>query len=463
MRTSHFYKSVLSGLIIVIIIKCCFNNFSFVGLLALFVFFQQLTSLFLELGTDIPYRALFGTMMALQMLVGPSLVYNGLEGYQIYKMAIGQEEYFYYVLPATIFFIIGLNIWAKKKDGQLIDLDALAQTAGRNKKVSFYLIAIGFIGSLMNSFVPADLAFVFYLLGMLKFMGLFILILSNEQVKLPWLVLIYGSIILSSLNSGMFHDLLTWTIILGAVLCYKYKFSNKAKIISLFAFIFITLFIQIIKQGYRQKSGMDTGKSNLELLNETQQEVSRQKGDFFNIEIIAPTVTRINQGWIIASIMNRIPEFESFAYGETLVLYLEAAFLPRFLAPEKLNAGDRELFMKYSGIELRQGTSMALSSVGDAYINFGVGGGWVFMFLYGYLFNFFLKQLGKLSKYYPVLILFASIIFIYPIRPDCELQTILGHLIKSSFFILVIFKILSRYFKIPSKYFLFPRLQINYR
>jgi len=90
---------------------------------------------------------------------------------------------------------------------------------------------------------------------------------------------------------------------------------------------------------------------------------------------------------------------------------------------------------------LLKGTSMGLSSMGDAYINFGEIGGAIFMFFYGLLFSEVLNAFYKNSYTYPVLILFTPLVFYYPIRPDCELQTILGHLVKSCFLIFVMIQV----------------------
>jgi len=78
---------------------------------------------------------------------------------------------------------------------------------------------------------------------------------------------------------------------------------------------------------------------------------------------------------------------------------------------------------------------MGLSSMGDAYINFGTFGGCIFMFFLGLLFSEVLNGFQKYSRYYPFLLLFTPLVFYYPIRPDCELQTSLGHLVKSCFLI----------------------------
>jgi hypothetical protein len=127
---------------------------------------------------------------------------------------------------------------------------------------------------------------------------------------------------------------------------------------------------------------------------------------------------------------------------------VEAAIMPRFLAPDKLRAGDRTIFRKWSGIPIQAGTSMGLSSVGDAYVNWGVFGGAVFMFVLGVFYSEVLNAFQKYSLMYPILILFVPLVFYYPIRPDCELQTILGHLVKSCFLIFMVIQFWGVVFKV---------------
>jgi hypothetical protein len=83
------------------------------------------------------------------------------------------------------------------------------------------------------------------------------------------------------------------------------------------------------------------------------------------------------------------------------------------------------------------GTSMALGAMGDGYINFGIMGGCIFMFFLGLTFSMVLNGFYKFSKSFPFLLLFTPLVFYYPIRPDCELQTSLGHLVKSCFLIYI--------------------------
>jgi hypothetical protein len=230
----------------------------------------------------------------------------------------------------------------------------------------------------------------------------------------------------------MFHDLLIWVIMLGSVLAIKFKPGITLKTLVTVGFIMLAVIIQLLKGSYREIAQTQGGGVNAF---ERAYDDRREKKSLFDFENLASNNTRINQGFIITNIMYTVPSRVPFENGKELMKIVEAAFLPRILAPDKLRAGDRAIFSKYSGIALLPGTSMGLSSMGDGYINFGIGGGIIFMFFLGLLFSTVLNAFYRYSKYYPFLLLFTPLVFYYPIRPDCELQTSLGHLVKSCFLI----------------------------
>ena len=156
-------------------------------------------------------------------------------------------------------------------------------------------------------------------------------------------------------------------------------------------------------------------------------------GEFLMPSRIAESNVRINQGFIVTNAMAWVPAKEPFSNGAELYKILEAAFLPRIIAPDKLMAGDNSLVYKYTGLVIRRGTSMSISSLGDAYVNYGTFGGCIFMFVLGWLFNIVLNGFQKFGADFPIILLFTPLVFYYPIRPDTALQTALGHLVKSSF------------------------------
>lgn len=358
-------------------------------------------------------------------------------------------DYFSYAIPAVCAFIIGLHLFAGKLNGEVVDEKRIRLFVKNNPKLPYAFIIGGFLTSLFSSYFSSDLAFVFYLLGSFKFIGLFLLVLGTEQLKVLPTVVVIGSILSSSLGEGMFHDLLTWIIFTASVFAIKYKISFKTKVIGASAFIFMALTIQLLKANYR--SAIQTpGGGGIETFTNVYETENKDNG-LFNFKKLAESNVRINQGFIITNIMTTVPAKEPFSEGKELYQLFEAAILPRILAPDKLRAGDPEIFYKYSNIRVTTGTTMGLSSLGDAYINYGEIGGCILMFGLGLLYSSVLNSFKKHSAKYPVLILFTALVFYYPIRPDCEMQTILGHLFKSIFLLFVMISMWKYTFYVPRR------------
>ncbi len=422
--------------LVAIVIRVLFSGMDWTSYFAILLSLQQFLLLFNSISYVVPIRYLLGAFMCVQFFIGPALAYNGLDQYQYfhYRMKIPEAEYFAYAIPAVMAFIIGLHVKAGNFRGEIVDEGGIKLFVEKNPKLPYTFIILGFLASILSDFFGSEVAFVFYLLGNFKFIGLFLLVLGTKNIKVTPLVLVIGSIISSSLGDGMFHDLLTWIIFTGSIFAIKYKFGFNTKLLACVFFVFLALTIQVLKGSYRSATNGDSNAAGIETFSKVYEQ-QNENSSIFSFERLAPTNVRINQGFIITNIMYNVPAKTPFSKGGEMYQIFESAILPRVLAPNKLNAGDKQLFTKYSGIQLREGTSMGLSSLGDAYINFGVIGGCIFMFFLGLMYSGVLIIFSKQSKNYPILILFTALVFYYPIRPDCELQTILGHLFKSCFLI----------------------------
>ena len=415
---------------------------------AVLISLQQFILLFNAVDFIVPIRYLFGAFMCLQFFIGPVLAYNGLGQYQFigYQMRVSEVEYFSYAIPAVSAFIIGLHISSRKSKGEMLNEKAILDLVNQYPRLPFVFIVIGFFSSILSGLFSSDFTFVFVLLGGFKFIGLFMIILGGKKLKILPIIIVVGSIISSSLSSGMFHDLLTWVIFTLAILAVKYKPRLAVKLSGTILFITLAVLIQQTKGYYRERIWQEGSAGNLSTL----ANVYETNTNLFSLENLAANSVRINQGFILTNIMTTVPSQVPFSNGAELKQIAASAVLPRILAPNKLNAGDKELFIKYSGIQIESGTSMALSSLGDAYLNFGTFGGCIFMFFLGLLYSEVLKALNRKSAKFPLILLFTPLIFYYPIRPDCELQTILGHLVKSCFLVYVLFTFRKDIFRINS-------------
>jgi hypothetical protein len=241
-------------LLSMIAIKILWPEMSWWSFFALAISIQQFLLLFFSIGAVIPIRYIAGTFMCLQMLLGPTFAYNGLDKYQFadYIMKIPEADYFAYAIPAVLMFILGLHITAGKLKGEIINEFEIRRFIDDSGQLPYIFIGIGFLAGFMSGSMGSELAFVFVLLGGFKFIGLFMLLLGSKQLKLWVMLLVFSSIIATSLSQAMFHDLLTWLIMLGAVLAIKFKPGVTLKTIATIGFILTAVVIQQLKADYRQ-------------------------------------------------------------------------------------------------------------------------------------------------------------------------------------------------------------------
>ena len=80
---------------------------------------------------------------------------------------------------------------------------------------------------------------------------------------------------------------------------------------------------------------------------------------------------------------------------------------------------------------MQKTTSMGISLLGEAYINFGVIGAWVFMFLFGLVSSFVIKQFFLLAMNYPTIWLWFPLILLHFVKAETELLVQLNFLVKS--------------------------------
>lgn len=434
-------------LIILILIRLILIDISWLSYFAIAVTLHQCFLMFYAIGNVLPVRYLTGTLMCIQLLVGAVLAYNGLDKYQFikYTMQVSEVDYFTYTLPAVIAFIIGLHISAKKLRGETANLSTLLPEANARQALATILIFIAILADVLKELTGSSFQFVFYLLGALKFVGAFILIFSGNKWRFALIGLVILSLVFSALQSGMFYDLIVWLVFIGVIFALRYKPSTKLKLALSVIFLLLVVSIQLIKKDFRVAISKSEDVSEVEALQDAVEKTTLEKSKNIWVYLASQNV-RINQGFIVSYLLKNVPAKVPFSEGKTLMAAIEASILPRFIAPEKLASGDRAHFVKYTGMALSKRTSMSLSAIGEGYINFGFIGGCIFMFLLGFFYSSVLNTMYFFYKRFPLLIVFVPFVFFYPIRPDTDIQTALGHLVKSLLVLIVIHVVWEKYF-----------------
>lgn len=430
---------ILPTIVLVILISISSLPFYSVLGISLFVFFSL--KLFFEIGKTIEIRDLMIVIALIQWIIGPILKYATSKNDLFYFMAVPEKEYMNFVFPATLLFIIGLYFptFYKKTNSQT-QLNKIHFLLNKYPNIDLIIVTTGLLLSAMKDFVPESLKFFVYLAGLMRYTGLFFLAI-NKNRKNKWLITGFVLLLLfaDAMRYAMFHELILWLIFLFLFIAFLYRFDNKQKLMYLIPLIVFVILIQSVKFFFRQEIQTITNTfDKTEVFSEMIQKELTGKGYLTTDENIYAAIDRINQGWIVARIMSHVPRFEPFAEGETIITGIRASLIPRFLDPNKPKAGGRTYFTRFTGKLISENTSMGLSPLGEAYANFGITGGIVFMFLLGLFYNFYLFILLRLSDKYYSLILWIPLLFIQVIKAETDFVVVLNHLVKASIVVSII-------------------------
>jgi hypothetical protein len=357
-------------------------------------------------------------------------------------MPIDSNTYYTFALPAVLMMAAGLRFPFKKlkvNPNPKIYLDNVKTYLKKKSNIGMILIGIGLASGFLDFLSPDNLKQVFYLADHLTYVGVFYVLYSPSPYKkfiVPGVVVL---MIAQSLITGMFGEFVYMMACSLTLVLLGSKISFRAKISFAALGIFLIVILQSVKMDYRKRSwtqgeGADPAYFAY-LVTDRLSNVDNLVSDdnlFF-------TLTRMNQGWLVALTMKRVPAYHPFANGETIVESVEAAILPRFLWEDKPNAGGKHNLMRFWGFII-YGVSMNIGPLGEAYGNFDVFGGIVYMFFYGLFFNYMFSKILKFSEKRPTIVLWLPFLFFYSIQMETDLLTTMGALVKGLIFIWFVFK-----------------------
>ena len=429
------------GLSVIIFFLALASNVEMITALGLGWSTFILSSFLQRVGKDIPLTYLILLVAALQWIVGPWLAYTFYNDHFRYHMYVPEVEYMLLAVPGTIFLSLGLLFREKQRNKYSEGLISHAQYLIRvQPRLPYLLIILGILCSFLGSYVPSFLRFVFFLLANVKYIGLIYLLFSTHRSKWLFVIIAWALTLVSSIQAGLFHDLLLWTVMVGVYAAYIIKPTFRQKVVGLLAGFLLIFMIQVVKKEYRQLVwyGDYTG-NRVNLYTELVSSRLQSSNQLFSYEDLSGMVVRINQGWINSKVMEQVPEKTPFAGGSTINEAIMATLVPRVLAPNKKVAGGQENFEKFTGIPLRAGTSMGISLLGEGYANYGVSGAWIFMILIGLFYSIIFSFLTRYSRRYPTILLWLPLIFLQVIKAETELVVVLNHLVKSLILVLGFF------------------------
>ncbi len=441
MIKEHLYSELFVSVLITSLFYA-FYDFYLFSIFSIFIFIYFGLKIFNELGKKIEIRDIMIFIAILQWLIGPILSYRFTDDKVFYFMIIGEEEYVNYVFPATFFLIIGLYlpIFGYKFNENLI-LKNIYSIIKQKPNIDITLIAIGIVSEILINYVPLSLRFAFSLLGSLRYIGLYYLMVGKRPFK--WIIfsIIMLWLLYIAIDHTVFQSFILWAGFMFLIIAFLYKLSKAKKISIIILFVSMVFIIQTVKYEFRQLTWFAEGKidNKMEIFTNLVKKNLSRSDLLFSEANIQALISRINQGWIIARIMYYIPVYEPYAEGETIKIAIASSLLPRFIYKDKITAGGNAYFERFTGLNMGKSTSMDLSIVGEAYANYGKFWGIVFMFFLGISYNAVLYIIFRISLYNPTILFWIPLIFFQVIKAESDLATSLNHLTKASMLVFAFF------------------------
>lgn len=413
-----------------------------------------------KMGKGIVLRETIGFLYVFTCLIMPIVGYtyfargNTMARLWVKYMPIKEVDYFSFCLPAIAFFCFALLLPFKNKsendlgEGLKALISRIKIILSSNGKVGLTLIIIGIITFLSNNYLPSALQFVAILFFLAAFAGL-LYIYYSPAFKFKKLVMIFFALFIlnNAVNAGMFTVIAYMGITIFSFLMLDRKISMLTKIGVLLTAIFLLIVLQNTKLAYRKQVWFSNYQGNKIALFSQLFWKNIEKGDnLIQTNALFPIYSRTNQGFNVALVMNYIPKAKQHDQGSRLLTVAASAFVPRFLWPDKPEAGGKFNMEYYTGIRITN-WSTNVGPLGEAYGAFGTTGGIIYMFFLGFFLRWAYLKVIVISNRVPLLICWLPVLFfqiIYSAETD-SLQ-ILNSLIKTAFFVWLLYKLFPQWF-----------------
>lgn len=414
-----------------------------------------------NLGNTIALREIFALFMATICLLMPYLGYqfygrsNPLAVLWVRYMPIDAERYFAYTFPAVTGYVMMLclpfsSAAVPDKTEPLMKLITRAkQQLMGNQRIGISLLIVGVLVTTIIPYLPVSIKFFFSLFYYASFAGLLYIYFSED---FPFRKLIIwgfaGFIIFSALRQGMFTIVVYMGMTLFPFFMTGVRVPIWKKLTVFIAGIFLVTMIQSVKPMYRLAVWEKKYQGNkLELFADLIADKVSRPSTMFESKNFFFIYYRMNQGFNTALVMKHMPANREFDEGENLFVSIASAFVPRFLWPNKPEAGGHANMKYYTGLTIK-GWATNVGPLGEAYGSFGPLGGIVYMMLLGLFIRFYYGRVLMMATRIPLLVFWMPVLF-YQVSYSAENDTlqILNSLLKTSVFIFILYQVFPQILK----------------
>ena len=349
-----------------------------------------------------------GLLAYVQLVLAPWLFYTHFQGSEIaniydLNMQVDPLSYFRYLIPAYIALTLGM------KYGSLtIKIPAMPYGLEDLKVVSKWFLGFGLIATVLSAVatIPKEVEFVVILARNLlrgSLITFHILYIQEKAVTQrflglvsPYSLILFFLLIKSASSSGMFGEMI-FILFAMAVITFQYSKPSWKKhvVFSITGLLFI-LGVQLTKSSYRDMVWRSGSEASISQLYVSFAESVRDFGDIPNREgFWFNSLSRVNQGFLVSHVISKCENENIVMQGQKTLESIAASVVPRVLWSNKPMAGGRDNIEQFTNKTLVGSTSMNISYFGDFYIDFGLKGAVLALFVFGY---FLAKSIGLIVR-----------------------------------------------------------------
>ena len=317
---------------------------------------------FLEiLGKRIAILELINIIASFTCLIMPVIFYheytrdNYLARVWVKYMPVDSESYFSFMVPAVIALAIGLRMPLGKlrinKDPRTY-MTNMGKSLQNKSSIGFTLIGIGFASGLLTFLPIASLREFFNLMAHLTFVGVFYVLYSPNKQKKVVVFFVLSLMIAQTIAEAMFGEVIFILACALPLVLLGTNISFVKKTGIALAGIFLIVVLQSIKVDYRKRLSLAGGESDPLYYGQLVTDKITDPTTMISEDQLFKTSVRMNQGWLVGTTMKMVPSKFDFAYGETIATSVAAAIVPRFLWPDKPEAGGKANLKRFWGYNI---------------------------------------------------------------------------------------------------------------
>ncbi|MDB2463639.1 hypothetical protein N9W69_02345 [Flavobacteriaceae bacterium] len=334
-------------------------------------------------------------------------------------------------------------------------------------KLGIVLLTVGLGSEVLILIAPEILASTIYFFTLFKTIGVYSLIFSDSNRDKIIVGIFMFQFALRAILGGLLIEFLIFGLFFAMFYSIKYPIKTVTKIVFISSASIFLIVYQGVKGEYRnlvwegevnntERVAILTNLISLENIKEA------SSFDFENNEYLIQTIHRLNQGWHVSMVLNRVPSVVPFQHGQEFVNDIFSAFLPRIIWSNKRIVNDYQRFNYYTGHSLQKNTAMSLGVIGDFYINFGKVGTYFMMFIFGFLMARLIRWLFiKIIYPNPINLIWLPFIFSYLVRPGNEFYMVVNHLFKALIVVWIVIKIVYPKLNLMKFYFVDQEKNLN--